>query len=79
MHVHSILSGGSPDIDADVVTVRRMICGDLALRAIEQSLNFRLFRYSHFEVARDVPTRNYQDMATAQTVVVVPNVRERAL
>jgi hypothetical protein len=29
VHVHSILSGGSPDIDADVVAVRRMICRNL--------------------------------------------------
>jgi hypothetical protein len=36
VHVHSVLSGGSPDINADVVTVRRMLCRNLALRAIKK-------------------------------------------
>ena len=36
VHVHSVLSGVSPDIDADVVTVRRMICRNPALRAIKK-------------------------------------------
>jgi len=36
MNVHSVLSGGSPNIDADVVAVRRMICRNPALRAIKK-------------------------------------------
>jgi len=36
VHVHSILSGGPPNIDADVVTVRRMTYGNPALRAIKK-------------------------------------------
>jgi hypothetical protein len=36
MDVHSVLSGGSPNIDADVVAVWRMICGNLGLRTIEK-------------------------------------------
>jgi hypothetical protein len=36
VHVHSVLSGGSPNIDADVVTVRLKIHRNLALRAIKK-------------------------------------------
>jgi hypothetical protein len=36
LHVHSVLSRGSPNIDADVVTVRRMIYRNIALRAIKK-------------------------------------------
>jgi hypothetical protein len=36
MNVHSVLSCGSPNIDADVVAVWRMICGNLGLRTIEK-------------------------------------------
>src|SRR5262245_42194126 len=78
MDVHAVLPGGPTDVHADVVAVRRMICGDPALRAIEKRLNFSLFLDGHIEVARDVPARHHQDMATAQAVVVVSNVGERA-
>jgi hypothetical protein len=36
MNVHSVLSGGSPNIDADVVAVWRMICSNPGLRTIEK-------------------------------------------
>jgi hypothetical protein len=36
MNVHSVLSSGSPNIDADVVAVWRMICGNSGLCTIEQ-------------------------------------------
>jgi hypothetical protein len=36
VHVHSILSGGSSNIDADVVAVRRMIQRNPALGAIKK-------------------------------------------
>jgi hypothetical protein len=78
VYVHSILSRGSTDVHADAVPIGRMIRGNPALRAIEKRLYFNLFRHSHIEVARDVPPRDHEDVATAQTVVVVPNVRERA-
>jgi hypothetical protein len=79
MDVHSVLPGSSADVHADVVAIRRKIRRNLALRAIEKCLNFGLFRDGHIEVARNVPARNHQDMATAQAVVVEPNVSERAL
>lgn len=36
MNMHSVLSGGSPNIDADVVAIWRMICGNPGLRSIEK-------------------------------------------
>jgi hypothetical protein len=47
VHVHAVLSGGPPDIDADVVTVRRMIGRNPALRAIEERLYFGLLPGGH--------------------------------
>lgn len=79
MHVHSILSGGSPNIDADVVTVRRMIGRNPALRAIEECLYFGLLLGGHVEIARDVSAWDYQDMSTAQTVAIVTNIGEGPL
>lgn len=79
MHVHSVLSGGSPNIDADVVTVRRMICRNLALRAIKKCLYFGLLLGGHVKITRDVSAWYYQDMSTAKTVIVVTNIREGSL
>jgi hypothetical protein len=79
VHVHSILSGGSPNIDADVVTVRRMICRNPALRAIKKRLYFGLLLGGHVKITRDVSAWYYQDMSTAQTVTIVTNIREGAL
>ena len=78
MNVHSVLSGGSPNIDADVVAVRRMICGNLRLRTIEKRLYFGLLLDGHVKIACDVSARNHQNMARAQAIVIVPNIRERA-
>jgi hypothetical protein len=36
MNVHSGLSSGSPNIDADVAAVWPMLCGNLRLRTIEK-------------------------------------------
>ena len=79
VHVHSILSGGSPNIDANVVTVRRMICRNPALRAIKKRLYFGLLLGGHVKITRDVSAWYYQDMSTAQTVTIVTNIGEGAL
>jgi hypothetical protein len=79
VHVHAVLSGGLPDIDADVVTVRRMIGRNPALRAIEERLYFGLLPGGHVKKIRDVPPRYDQDMSTAQTVTIVANIGQRAL
>jgi hypothetical protein len=79
VHVHPVLPGGSPNIDANVVTVRRMIDRNLALRAIEKGLYFGFLLVGHVKITRDVSAWYYQDMAAAQAVAVVANVGERAL
>jgi hypothetical protein len=78
MDVHPILSGGSPNIDADVVAVRRMICGNPGLREIEKRLYFGLLLDGHVKIACDVSARHHQNMAWAQAIVVVPNIGKRA-
>jgi hypothetical protein len=75
VHVHSVLSGGSPNIDADVVAVWRMICGNLGLRAIEKRLNFALLLNGHVKIACDVSAWDHQNMAAAQAIVIVTNIR----
>lgn len=47
VHVHPVLSGGAPNIDTDVVAVRRMICRNLAVRAIKKGLYFGLLLGGH--------------------------------
>ena len=55
-----------------------MICGNPGLRTIEKRLYFGLLFSGHVKIACDVSAWNHQDMAWAQAIVVVPNIRERA-
>jgi hypothetical protein len=78
MHVHSVLPGGTANIDADVVTIRRVIDCNPAVRANEKGLNFGHLLAGHIKIACNVAARDDQDMATAQAVAVVANIGEGA-
>jgi len=75
MNVHSVLSGGSPNIDADVIAVWRMICGNPGLRTIKKRLNFGLLLNGHVKIACDVTARDHQNMTAAQAIAIVTNIR----
>jgi hypothetical protein len=78
VHVHTVLTGGVPDVYADVVAIRRMLCRYHALRAVKKRLNFGFLLGGHVKIARDVPAWDYQNMATAQTVVIIADIRKGA-
>jgi hypothetical protein len=74
--MHPRLAAGLADVDADVVTVRRMLGLDLPLHRVQQREHARLLAGRHVEEVGDVASWNDDHVAAAQRVAVVAHVRE---
>lgn len=79
MHVHSRLTACLSNIYANVVSVGRMPTLNDLLRLVEQSEHRRLLLRTHVEEACDMPLWDSEDVATAERVIVVTDVRQCVL